>query len=80
MHLLIGWLYRQPEEFVGIMEQREQHALIIVAPWGVLLKYMDSSWLRKGWSKHVVSRVSATLREGLQPWIEFPLRKAQQAG
>ncbi|KAJ6184827.1 hypothetical protein N7519_006128 [Penicillium mononematosum] len=54
MHLLIGWLYRQPEEFVSIMEQQEPHALIIVASWGVLLKYMESSWLMKGWSKHVV--------------------------
>lgn len=45
MHLLIGWLYRQPEEFVSIMEQQEPHALIIAPSWGVLLKYTESSWL-----------------------------------
>ncbi|KAJ5250771.1 hypothetical protein N7489_001181 [Penicillium chrysogenum] len=45
MHLLIGWLYQQPEEFVSIMEQQEPHALIIAASWGVLLKYTESSWL-----------------------------------
>ncbi|CAI7650596.1 unnamed protein product [Penicillium viridicatum] len=69
MHLLIG-----------IIEQREPYSLIIVASWGVLLKYMESSWLMKGWSKHVVSGVSAIIRPDLQPWIEFPLRKVQQAG
>lgn len=80
MHLLIGWIYRQPEEFISIIEQREPYSLIIVASWGVLLRYMESSWLMKGWSKHVVSGVSAIIRPDLQPWIEFPFRKVQQAG
>lgn len=80
MHLLIGWVYCQPEEFISIIEQRQPCSLIIVASWGVLLKYMEFSWLMKGWSRHIVPGVSAIIRPDLQPWIQFPLRKVQQAG
>jgi hypothetical protein len=74
MHLLIGWLYRLPEELVSLLEQKEPRALVILAYWAVMLKYMDSVWFMKGWSEHVLSGISGYLQPGYRPWIEWPLR------
>lgn len=78
MHLLIGWLYRLPEELVGLLEQKEPRALVILAYWAVMLKYMDSVWFMKGWSEHVLSGISGCLQPDYRPWIEWPLRRVRQ--
>ncbi|KAJ5745791.1 hypothetical protein N7520_010973 [Penicillium odoratum] len=80
MHLLIGWLYRRPEAFVHTLEQKQPHALVILAYWAVLLKYMESAWFMEGWSDHVLTGISSSLHPDYLPWIDWPLRKAQQAG
>lgn len=80
MHLLIGWLYRLPEDFVGLLQEKEPRALVVLAYWAVMLKYMDSVWFMKGWSEHVLSGISACLKPEYRPWIEWPLRRVRQAG
>ncbi|KAJ5160276.1 uncharacterized protein N7482_007280 [Penicillium canariense] len=79
MHLLIGWIYRLPGELVGRLEQKESRALVILAHWVVLLKYMDSVWFMRGWAEHVLMGISASLQPEYQYWIEWPLRRVQQA-
>ncbi|KAF3384905.1 hypothetical protein F1880_002375 [Penicillium rolfsii] len=74
MHLLIGWLYRLPEELVGQLEHKEPHALVLLAYWAMILKNMDSVWFMKGWSEHVLSGISGCLQREYRPWIEWPLR------
>lgn len=44
MDVLIGWIYRLPEEIIGSLERKEPHALVILAHWAVLLKSMNSAW------------------------------------
>ncbi|KAJ5863037.1 hypothetical protein N7455_007105 [Penicillium solitum] len=62
MDLLIGRLYRLPEEMIGSLE-RNPHTLITLAHWAVLLRYIGSSWFMKGWVEHVLSGVSIYLPE-----------------
>lgn len=78
MHLLIGWLYRLPEEMVGLLERKEPRALVILAYWAVMLKFMDSAWFMKGWSEHVLEGISGCLQPEYRPWIEWPFRRVKQ--
>lgn len=75
MHLLVGWLYRRPEEFVNRLERKEPRALVVLGYWAVLLKYMGSSWFMEGWGEHVLSGISRNLNPDFRPWIEWPLQK-----
>ncbi|KAF3385423.1 hypothetical protein F1880_002093 [Penicillium rolfsii] len=80
MHLIIGWLYRLPEDLVGLLQEKEPRALVILAYWAVMLKYMDDVWFMKGWSEHVLSGISGGLKPEYRPWIEWPLGRIQQVG
>ncbi|KAJ5826656.1 hypothetical protein N7447_003419 [Penicillium robsamsonii] len=75
MDLLIGWLYRLPEEMIGLLERKAPHTLVILAHWAVLLRYMDSSWFMKGWAEHLLSGISTYLPEEFRCWIEWPLQQ-----
>ena len=79
MHLLIGWLYRRHEEFVHMLEQKEPRALVILAYWAVMLKYMESSWFMEGWGEHVLSGISDSLHVDFRSWIEWPWQKVRSA-
>ncbi|KAJ5814714.1 C6 finger domain protein [Penicillium riverlandense] len=78
MQVLIGWLYRLPEEMVSLLEQKEPVALIILAHWGMLLKYMRSVWFMEGWDGHIVSGVRSALPANLQHWIEWLEKKVEK--
>ncbi|KAJ5310093.1 RTA-like protein [Penicillium atrosanguineum] len=78
MDLLIGWVYRLSEEMVGSLERKEPYALVILAYWAVLLKYMDSAWFMSGWAEHVLSGISTCLDEEFCPWIEWPMKQVYQ--
>lgn len=75
LHLLVGWLYRRPEEFVNLLERKDPRALVILGYWAVLLKYMESSWFMEGWGEHVVTGISKNLQQDFRSWIEWPLQK-----
>lgn len=57
MQILIGWIYRLPQEFVAQLEQKDPLALVIFAHWASLLKFMESVWFMKGWAEHVLDGV-----------------------
>ncbi|KAL1964508.1 hypothetical protein VTN77DRAFT_6934 [Rasamsonia byssochlamydoides] len=57
MHIVMGWLYRLPEGFVSLLEQKEPFSLMILAYWSILLKHMRSVWFMKitlfAWNLHI---------------------------
>ncbi|KAF4210722.1 hypothetical protein CNMCM8980_005028 [Aspergillus fumigatiaffinis] len=73
MHLVIGWLYRLSERFVGWLEAKDPLALAVLAYWAILLKYMQSSWLMTGWHEHVLEGIQASLPEEHRSWIRWPV-------
>jgi hypothetical protein len=75
MHLVIGWIYRLEEGFVGWLEARDPFALAILAYWAILLKYMQSSWLMTGWDEHVLSGIQASLAGEHRRWIQWPVER-----
>ncbi|EAU31836.1 predicted protein [Aspergillus terreus NIH2624] len=69
---VIGWIYRLPESFVSLLEGKNAFALVVLAQWSILLRYMQSSWLMVGWDRHVVSGIHMSLRGEFHPWVEWP--------
>lgn len=78
MHILMGWLYRLPRDFVAQLERKDPSALVILAHWAGLLKYMESVWFMKGWADHVLNGVCAFLPADLWVWIEWPMERVQE--
>ncbi|OQE31977.1 hypothetical protein PENSTE_c001G08107 [Penicillium steckii] len=79
MDQIIGWLYRLPERFVRLLEEKEPRALVILAYWAVMFRYMDAVWFMEGWAEHVLGGVSTFLQAEYRPWIEWPLQKLREA-
>lgn len=74
MPAVIGWIYRLPETFVQRLEDKDSFALVILAHWSVMLKYLTPTWFMKGWDVHVLSGIRASLRVDYHQWIEWPVR------
>jgi hypothetical protein len=73
MHVVVGWIYRRPEEFIGLLESKDPFALIILSYWCILLKFMGSSWLMIGWDRHVIAGIQWSLGAGFHRHIEWPV-------
>ncbi|PYH40180.1 Zn(II)2Cys6 transcription factor [Aspergillus saccharolyticus JOP 1030-1] len=74
MHLAMGWVYRMQDEMIAILEARDPYALVVYAHWSIILRYMRSSWLMRGWDEHVVLGVHSLLPLELHQWIAYPVR------
>ncbi|KAL4913315.1 hypothetical protein BDW62DRAFT_220773 [Aspergillus aurantiobrunneus] len=72
MPFTIGWTFRLPETIIVRLEQREPVALVILAHWAILLRYMRDVWFMQGWDRHIVLGVRACLPEAYHAWIEWP--------
>lgn len=75
MDVLIGWLYRLPEEMVSLLEEKEPYSLIVLAYWAVMLAFMEDAWFMRGWAEHVLVGISASLGLEFRAWVEWPLRR-----
>jgi hypothetical protein len=75
MQVLIGWVYRLPSEFVNQLEQKESMALVVLAYWAMLLKYMQSVWFMKGWDVHVMGGIRSSLQSQFYEWIKWPVHQ-----
>ncbi|KAJ5374989.1 Protein of unknown function DUF3468, partial [Penicillium concentricum] len=73
MPFVVGWIYRRPEEFIGLLEEKEPLSLIILTYWCILLKFMRSSWLMIAWDRHVITGIRESLGLEFHQWIEWPV-------
>ncbi|KAJ5823235.1 hypothetical protein N7447_005575, partial [Penicillium robsamsonii] len=73
MPFVVGWIYRRPERFIGLLEEKEPLSLIVLAYWCILLKFMRSSWLMIAWDRHVITGIRESLGVEFHPWIEWPV-------
>lgn len=79
MQVLIGWVYRLPDAFVSHLERNEPTALVILAYWAMLLKYMQSVWFMKGWDVHVMGGIRTFLQGQFFQWIQWPVQQLGMA-
>jgi hypothetical protein len=68
------WLSSAPEKYFVLQQQRQPHALIIFAYFGVLLHRLNDYWWAEGCGQSIVSTVDECLGPYWSPWIDWPKR------
>ncbi|KAL4909520.1 hypothetical protein BDW74DRAFT_174721 [Aspergillus multicolor] len=72
MPFTMGWTFRLPEMMIDRLEGREPIALVILAHWAILLRYMGEAWFMRGWDRHIILGIRACLPSVYYAWIEWP--------
>ncbi|KAL3476041.1 putative Zn(II)2Cys6 transcription factor [Aspergillus californicus] len=72
MPATIGWTFRLLDPMIDRLEAREPVALVILAHWAILLRYMREVWFMRGWDGHIIRGIRACLPSEFQAWIEWP--------
>ncbi|RDW78846.1 Zn(II)2Cys6 transcription factor [Aspergillus mulundensis] len=72
MPFTVGWTFRLPEMMIDRLEGREPVALVILAHWAILLRYMGDVWFMRGWDQHIILGIRACLPPAYHAWIEWP--------
>ncbi|KAL5003066.1 hypothetical protein BDV10DRAFT_190978 [Aspergillus recurvatus] len=72
MPYTMGWTFRLPEMMIERQEGREPIALVILAHWAILLRYMGGVWFMRGWDRHIILGIRACLPPAYQGWIAWP--------
>ncbi|KAL2810075.1 putative Zn(II)2Cys6 transcription factor [Aspergillus granulosus] len=68
----MGWTFRLSEVMIDRLEGREPVALVILAHWAILLRYMRDVWFMRGWDGHIIRGIQACLPGEFLQWIEWP--------
>ncbi|KAI9741721.1 MAG: hypothetical protein M1834_000106 [Cirrosporium novae-zelandiae] len=69
------WIFRIPEEYLLLLNQRKPEALSMFAYFCVLLKQMDFFWWMQGWSTHLISGIYHLLDDEYRLWIRWPIEE-----
>ena len=69
------WAIRLPPQFLELLRERDPLALVILAYYGVLLKYLKHRWCFDEWCVRVAKAVWAILDDEWRPLIDFPMRE-----
>ena len=69
------WLFRILDEYVQLLNQRRQEALVVFAFFCVILKRFDHIWYMSGWSTHILGNIWYMLDEQHRLWIQWPMEE-----
>ena len=67
------WLFRIPAEYLGLLQQRTQNSLAILAYYCVLLNHFDNIWYVSGWGFHLMNRIYLLLDERHRTLVQWPV-------
>lgn len=72
------WVYRIEDEFLALLKEQTQEALVIMAFFAATLQQLldtKNHWFMAGFSNHLISRVYSLLDKQHLSWIEWPLKE-----
>ncbi|KAK2743641.1 hypothetical protein FQN57_004750 [Myotisia sp. PD_48] len=69
------WPFQLSEEFLALLKQHRNEALVIFVFFSVLLKHFDGYWFLEGWSIHLISRIYHILDHEHRLWIRWPMEE-----
>ncbi|KAL4928783.1 Zn(II)2Cys6 transcription factor domain-containing protein [Aspergillus undulatus] len=72
MVYIMGWTFRQSPSMIDKLEAKDPIALVILAHWAILLRFMQRVWFMRGWDRHIFRGIRACLSEAFHAWIEWP--------
>ncbi|KAI1647738.1 uncharacterized protein F4817DRAFT_358537 [Daldinia loculata] len=70
--VLIAWLYKLDECFVGFLCEKQPTALIILAHFAILLSSLEYCWFLEGWANHVSQGIADSLDPSYEQWLQWP--------
>ena len=71
-HIALQWAHTLPKEFVGLFQQRQNLALVIVGYYCIVLDAVKEVWWLKGWSKGLFSVILADVDISCRDMLEWP--------
>ncbi|KAI0853909.1 hypothetical protein F5Y00DRAFT_269255 [Daldinia vernicosa] len=70
--VIIAWLYKLDECFVGFLREKQPPALIILAHFAILLSSLEYCWFLEGWANHVSQGIADSLDPSYEQWLQWP--------
>ncbi|QYT02676.1 Zn(2)-C6 fungal-type domain-containing protein [Trichoderma simmonsii] len=68
----IVWVLTTPGEYFQRLHQRQPHAMLLFAYFGVVIHSLNGYWFFEGWGRNIVEVVEELLGEYWKPWTEWP--------
>jgi hypothetical protein len=75
---VIAWLILMSPEYVEVLRQRQEEALIILARYAVILHRGRNLWLFGDGGRFLIESVCASLGPQLQKWLKIPKAALQE--
>jgi hypothetical protein len=72
---VFSWPYRVTEDYLEMLQQSTQEALVILAFFAVLTKQLDGKWWCEGFADHLMSMIYCLIDEEHMSWIEWPIEE-----
>ncbi|KAJ5698183.1 hypothetical protein N7462_000188 [Penicillium macrosclerotiorum] len=67
------WAIRLPARFLELLREREPLALVMLAHYGVLLRYLEHRWCFNEWCERVAKAVWAILDDQWRPLVHWAM-------
>ena len=74
-HVALEWANTLPEEFVRLIRERQNLALVVVGYYCVVLERAPQVWWLRGWSKELFSIIWRNIDHTYQGTLEWPREK-----
>ena len=72
---VFSWPYRVEEDYLELLQQSTQEALVILAFFAVLTKQLDQKWWCEGFADHLMSMIYCLIDEEHMSWIQWPIEE-----
>lgn len=69
------WLFRLSDEYLMLLKERTQEALVIFAFFCVIPKRLEANWWIDGWSTHLMTRIHLLLDNEHRLWVRWPMEE-----
>jgi hypothetical protein len=69
------WIFNASDRFLAMLTEKEPFALVILAWYGINLKYIEHHWWVQGWDEHIIQSVWRMLSKEHRVWIQYPIEE-----
>ncbi|KAI1476507.1 hypothetical protein F4774DRAFT_235288 [Daldinia eschscholtzii] len=77
--VIIAWIYRLDEVFVGFIREKQPPALIILAYFAILLSTLEYFWFLEGWANHICLGITDSLGSSYKHWLQWPKEQIENS-
>ncbi|KAI9051905.1 hypothetical protein LZ554_004161 [Drepanopeziza brunnea f. sp. 'monogermtubi'] len=73
------WPSRLTDEYLELLRQPTQEALVILAYFAVLPEQIDSAWWLEGFGRRLFWKIYPLIQDDYLHWIQWPLREIERS-